>query len=242
MRALIPLVLLLLVSCGAKEPASPAAAPPAAAQASLAPLAAEQAVAVPSPGSARDVEWVDPEPPDAQARAEQAVGAAWNRDKSTPLTMRITTIVDRRSGIGGFATALAARSASIDERLDRLNAKVTGQEITITLSGSVLFDFDQADIRPDAERTLSEVAEVLNTYSDRPVRIEGHTDSIASDSYNQGLSERRARSVASWLKAHGVRSSISTVGHGETRPVGDNATAAGRQQNRRVELVIGSAS
>lgn len=233
MRRAIPLVLILLAACGGKE--RTAAAPAEEVKTAAAPAEA--------PGGPAEVDWIDPEPAGAQARAEQAVGAEWNRNKSTLLTMRITTLVDRTSGIEGFASALAARNVSVDERLARLGAKVTDQQIVITLPGSVLFDFDKADIRADAERTLAEVVEVIGAYAGRPVRIEGHTDSMASDSYNQALSERRAKSVASWLAGRGVPAArLSTAGLGETRPVGDNATAAGRQRNRRVEIVIGKVS
>lgn len=195
----------------------------------------------------RTVEWQDPEPPDAQARAEAAVGAAWNRDKtaalgearSARLAMRIGTLVDRTGRIGGGAGEIARTQGSLDQRLDRLGAEVSETEVRIRLSGSVLFDFDSNAIRPDAERTLSEVAEVLQAYPGRPVRIEGHTDSIASDSYNEALSEQRAAAVKHWLAAHGVEAGrMTTSGFGESRPAADNATAAGRQKNRRVEIVV----
>ena len=81
--------------------------------------------------------------------------------------------------------------------------------------------------------------EVVTAYSGRPARIEGHTDSIASESYNQKLSERPAQSVADWLAAHDIESSrLKVVGWGENQPVAENTSAEGRQQNRRVELII----
>lgn len=227
MRRALVLLAFLAAACGADERSAPPerAAPPAAA---------------PAPAAAADVDWIDPEPPDAQARAEQALRAASNRDKTTALQMRITTLVDRTTGIEGFASALAARNVSVDERLSRLGARVTEQEIVISLPGSVLFDFDSAEIRADAETTLRDVAEVLNAHGDRPVRVEGHTDSIASDAYNMTLSEKRAKSVAAWLAAHGVTAArVTTAGRGETQPVAGNDTPAGRQKNRRVEIVIG---
>lgn len=237
MRLLIPVAVLFLAACGAGKGEAPAVA--AASEASLAPSAASApSSAAAEPG--RGADWIDPEPADAQARAEAVVNAPFNKDRSTELAMHITTLVDRRTGIEGFASALAAREVPVDERLGRLGAKVTEHEIVITLSGSVLFDFDKAEIRPDAERTLADVVEVLKAYEKRPVRVEGHTDAISSDAYNQALSERRARAVASWLTTHDVTASrISTSGFGESRPIGDNATSAGRQQNRRVEIVIG---
>ena len=70
------------------------------------------------------------------------------------------------------------------------------------------------------------------------MRVEGHTDSIASDDYNQKLSERRAQSVQRWLAANGVKGAVAARGFGESKPVAANDSAAGRQQNRRVEIVI----
>ena len=183
--------------------------------------------------------WVDPEPPGAQEIAEQVVSAAWNQDKVTHLTMSITTLVDTKTGLEGFRTAVAATGTMLDERLGRLGAEVTGTEVTIRLPGSVLFDFDSAQIRPDAERTLAEVAEVIKGYPKRPVRIEGHTDSVASDDYNQKLSERRAGSVRAWLAGKAIETGrLTPRGLGESKPVADNGTAEGRQRNRRVEVII----
>ncbi|HEX4954696.1 MAG TPA: OmpA family protein [Thermoanaerobaculia bacterium] len=183
--------------------------------------------------------WVDPEPPGAQALAEAVLAAEWNADKTTRLAMHITTLVDTTTGIEGFQSTVAGADTSLAGRLSRLGAEETATEVTIRLPGAVLFDFDSAALRLDAERTLAEVAEVLAAYGTRPARIEGHTDSIASEEYNQRLSLERAESVRSWLAAHGVAAGrLATVGHGESRPVADNATAAGRQQNRRVEIVV----
>lgn len=189
--------------------------------------------------AAARVPWEDPEPPAAQALAEEVVGAPWNQDKTTRLAMHITTLVDSRTGLVGFGSEIAATATGLDDRLSRLGAVETATEVTIRLPGSVLFDFDSAAIRPDAERTLGEVAEVLAGYPGRPARIEGHTDSIASTDYNLRLSERRAASVRDWLVAHGVAAGrLTPSGRGEAQPVADNSTAAGRQRNRRVEVVV----
>ena len=241
MRSGLVLLALLAVACHRDDGAGPATG------AGANPSSGDRAAAG-SPAAATDdrrapagsFAWEDPEPPGAQAIAEAAVAAPWNAAKTTRLTMSITTLVDRTTAIAGGSTAgVAAREVSLAERLDRLHATVTGQEIVIRLASSVLFDFDRAELRADAERLLSEVAAVATAHADRAVRVEGHTDAIGSDAYNQSLSERRAAAVASWLAAHGVaRNRLQTVGHGEGRPVGDNATAAGRQQNRRVEIVL----
>jgi outer membrane protein OmpA-like peptidoglycan-associated protein len=223
----------LTVACGDTAPAPP----PTAAPAGGGDRAAGGSLSVaPAAGGG----WVDPEPPGAQAIAEQNVSAAWNADKVTRLQMSITTLLtDTTTGLIGSKTGTAAAGATLDERLTRLGAQVTGTEVTIRLPGSVLFDFDSANIRPDAERTLIEVAEVLKAYGQRPMRIEGHTDSVASDDYNLKLSERRAQSVQAWLASRGgVKAALSTKGWGESRPAATNDTAAGRQQNRRVEVII----
>lgn len=237
-------------ACGHAADSPPPAGPSAGAASSPAPerRAAETAprgaasAPVPAPAAPAPaaVPWEDPEPPDAEARAEEVVGAEWNRDKTTRLTMTMSPLVDRTTGLSGFRSALAATGTSLDDRLARLGAVVTDTEVTIRLPGSILFDFDSADLRGDAEATLAEVAGALAAMSGRPIRIEGHTDSIASEAYNLALSQRRAAAVKAWLAGHGVEAArMTTVGLGESRPVADNSTAAGRQRNRRVEIVVG---
>ena len=217
----------VVLGCGGKEqPSGGQALPPAqstAGQAGVPVLHQEE----------------DPEPADAQARAEAVVNADFNRDKTTKLTMRMTSIVGQTSSLEGWSSTLASSSDKIEDRLSRLGAKVTETEVTIQLPGAILFDFDSSAIRPDAERALNDVAQVIQAYAARPVRIEGHTDAIASDDYNQSLSKRRAQSVMDWLSAHGVeRTRLASFGFGETKPVAPNDDAAGRQRNRRVEVVI----
>ena len=113
----------------------------------------------------------------------------------------------------------------------------------ITLADGVLFDFDKADIRPDASATLDKVAKALGQVGDRPIRVSGHTDAIGTDAYNQGLSERRASSVEQALRQRGVSAPMTSRGYGETRPVAPNRlndkdNPAGRQLNRRVEIFV----
>lgn len=183
--------------------------------------------------------WADPEPVGAQKLAEEFLGAPWNTDKATALEMRITTLVARTTGLTGFGSSLVPVDSTLDSRLERLGAEVTDHDVTIRLPGSILFDFNKASIRPDAERTLAEVLEVLKAYANRPIRIEGHTDVIASEAYNQDLSERRAASVRDWLMRNGLAATaLQIVGRGESQPVADNSTPEGRQMNRRVEIII----
>lgn len=113
------------------------------------------------------------------------------------------------------------------------------QFTTTTLNVETLFDFDSAVLRSTGREALGSLAATLthadNTYS--AVVIEGHTCSIGPAAYNQGLSERRAQAAANYLIEQGVRSdAVRVIGHGETRPIADNATRAGREANRRVEI------
>jgi OmpA-OmpF porin, OOP family len=108
----------------------------------------------------------------------------------------------------------------------------------IVLRG-VNFDFDKSNIRPDAAVILDEAVRILGTGSGPAVMVEGHTDWIGTDAYNQGLSERRANSVMNYLVDHGVDASrLSTAGYGESRPIASNQTREGRALNRRVELLV----
>jgi OmpA-OmpF porin, OOP family len=107
----------------------------------------------------------------------------------------------------------------------------------IVLRG-VNFDFNSADIRPEARPVLDQGAELLKANPGVEVRVEGHTDSIGSPEYNQALSVRRAESVFSYLVNHGVDPERCRVeGFGESHPIASNETDAGRAQNRRVELI-----
>ena len=109
---------------------------------------------------------------------------------------------------------------------------------TIVLRG-INFDFDKATIKAEFEGVLEAGAEVLKENPGVRVQVAGYTDSVGTDEYNQGLSERRANAVLGYLSSHGVDASrLSATGFGEANPVADNATADGRSQNRRVELNI----
>lgn len=113
------------------------------------------------------------------------------------------------------------------------------QDETIVLSdlGEVLFAFDSAELTPAAKATLGGVMGKLLADDVRNIKVDGHTDSVGTDAYNQGLSERRAASVMNYLSAQGVAADkLTSHGFGESRPVADNDSDAGRAQNRRVEI------
>ena len=113
--------------------------------------------------------------------------------------------------------------------------------LKLTLANEVSFDVDSAVIKPAFQPTLAKVAEVLTRYGDNEVTIVGHTDSTGSDAYNQSLSQRRAAAVLAELERLGVPASrLQALGEGESEPRASNTTAAGREQNRRVEILLQS--
>lgn len=115
----------------------------------------------------------------------------------------------------------------------------TERGLKLTFASKVLFDFDKTDIKESADKVLKEAVRILNSYVKQNISVEGHTDSYGSDDYNQRLSERRAESVADYLIREGVdKNRITTVGFGEKNPVATNKTSSGREQNRRVEILI----
>jgi outer membrane protein OmpA-like peptidoglycan-associated protein len=136
------------------------------------------------------------------------------------------------------ALAAQAELANTQQQLADLQAKKTDRGVVVTL-GDVLFDTGQATLKPGANLALTRLATFLNANTQTKIIIEGHTDSRGSDEYNEALSERRARAVATELTARGVSAdSFQTLGRGKAYPVASNDTPEGRQQNRRVEIVF----
>ncbi|HUO82249.1 MAG TPA: OmpA family protein [Gammaproteobacteria bacterium] len=127
-----------------------------------------------------------------------------------------------------------------------LEVKETETEIQIDLAADVLFEFDSAELQPQATEALQQAAAVIRERATGTVRIEGHTDSKGDDAYNQGLSERRANAVRDWFVNEGDLSDVSFVtrGLGESVPIAPNAKPdgaddpEGRQKNRRVEIRV----
>uniref|UniRef100_UPI003562B4F5 OmpA family protein n=1 Tax=Marinobacter sp. TaxID=50741 RepID=UPI003562B4F5 len=123
-------------------------------------------------------------------------------------------------------------------QMEAMQAEQTDRGMVLTL-GDVLFDLNRAELKSSGEDTVERLAEFMSEYEERRVRVEGYTDSTGEASYNQGLSERRAEAVRDALMDMGIsRDRIETRGFGEEYPVASNDSSAGRQQNRRVEIVI----
>lgn len=136
------------------------------------------------------------------------------------------------------ASRLAQERTQLEQQLSELQAEQTERGLVLTL-GDVLFDTNQATLNPGAADTIDRLAEFMREYPERTVLIEGHTDSRGSAEYNAQLSEQRADAVRDALLERGIENArIDIRGLGEGVPVASNDTAAGRQQNRRVEVVI----
>ncbi|WP_299323940.1 OmpA family protein [Parasphingopyxis sp.] len=156
---------------------------------------------------------------------------------------------ERIVGAGLGAVAGIAVGTYMDRQQRELEAATAGtgtniiregDNLYLQMPGSVAeFDVNSSQIRPQFRATLDEISQTLASYPETYIDIYGHTDSDGSDAYNLGLSNRRAESVANYLTGRGVnRARIATEGFGESQPIASNATAAGKQQNRRVEIRI----
>lgn len=201
---------------------------------------------------------------EAGAVAGAAVGAGLgaiigNQTGSTGAGVAIGSAIGALSG-GLIGNSLDNTNEALDQTDQRLEAqqreleenrrileelRSRGADVRRTDRGvvvnlpDVLFEFDSAHLTGPARSTVKDIAEVLSGYPERRVSVEGHTDSVGTVQYNIKLSEERARSVASDLSAYGVaRKKITTRGLGEGDPIASNRTEAGRQRNRRVEVII----
>lgn len=150
------------------------------------------------------------------------------------------------AGVGALAGAAVGnymdrQQAELRRQLADTGVSVTrqGDNIVLNMPSDVTFAVDQADIQPRFHPVLDDVAGILNSYPQTLIDVVGHADATGPDDYNQALSERRASSVAGYLTGRSVlRDRVYVAGMGERVPVASNATAEGRSQNRRVEIIL----
>ncbi|HVL02219.1 MAG TPA: OmpA family protein [Dongiaceae bacterium] len=182
--------------------------------------------------------------------ADRKVEIASAQAQSRLLQDQRKSLSEQREGARLDSRTLEADNAKLDtkaaqqqnEDLQRqiveLNAKTTERGLVITL-GDLLFATGKSELRGSASTHLDKLASFLNQHKDRTVVIEGHTDSVGSDGSNVSLSQRRADAVKTYLMHQSVESNrIEATGKGEGDPVATNDSASGRQQNRRVEVII----
>jgi outer membrane protein OmpA-like peptidoglycan-associated protein len=163
------------------------------------------------------------------ARTNEVNSALLQRDQATQRTEMADAARDQAT----------QQSAALQAQVDALKAKPTDRGLVLTL-GDVLFDTGKADLNPGAARNLDQLVQFLTDHPERRVEIDGYTDSVGMDSFNLDLSQRRADVVKSVLVNRGIDSSrIVSRGYGKDFSVASNAESAGRQLNRRVEIVIG---
>ena len=139
---------------------------------------------------------------------------------------------------------LAAQGSNLSAQGSSLSGTETGFNIQINLSSDVLFDFDKAELKPEADTELQKAADIIRQKGQGVILITGHTDSKGSDAYNQRLSLARAQAVKNWFEAKGLQQNYQLEGLGATRPIAPNThpdgsdNPEGRAQNRRVEIIV----
>ncbi len=181
-----------------------------------------------------------------QQAAAQAQAAAAQQQEAQAQAEAAKARAEQQAAEQAAAQA-AAQTAQMREKLrEQLNTVLQTQETArglIVNMSDVLFAFNKYELKPDAEIKLAKMAGILATYPNIKLQVEGYTDNIGSDDYNQKLSEQRAMAVQTFLMAQGVQpGNITAQGYGKSHPVADNSTNSGRAENRRVELVVSGSS
>lgn len=204
-------------------------------------------------GFAGQLKYQTPDDPNAITASESAVsalgpqrGAIVIKSSQHDIIAKSLELVGLSHATDGSGLSLKADIRGAEKVLRDLGAKKSDIGYELSLSGDVLFDFNKWNIKPEAEATLSKLADALKKLGDKQIAIEGHTDSVGSDSYNLDLSEKRAQSVRTWLIQKGgvATEKISARGLGESKPIAPNTlpdgsdNPEGRAKNRRVEIHI----
>jgi len=183
----------------------------------------------------------------------QQADTAWQEDHDNDVTDHLSYLTSRKIDLARAIASQAESKKAFDElsaqkdeirlkardaEIEKLKAKKVPQGILVTL-GDVLFDTARSDLKPGSLQKIYPLAEYLKEHAETMVKIEGHTDSQGSSDYNAGLSQMRSEAVRDFLISNGIAPErITAQGMGEDYPVATNSSAAGRQQNRRVEVTI----
>ncbi len=184
----------------------------------------------------------------------QTSKAVWGTAIGAATGAATGALVAKKSGTGAIVGGLAGAAVGggvgyyLDVQEAELRAELastgvgverTDDSIRLIMPGNITFKTDSADINAGFYATLNSVAKVLNKYSNSTVMVMGFTDNTGSDAYNMTLSKQRATAVAAYLQGQGVKANrFEVMGMGPSNPIASNDNAAGRQQNRRVEIKI----
>lgn len=186
----------------------------------------------------------DPKPAEPQAQASAASTTVMPQTASDASNASAPAADEQASAVASASSALSAQGNSLSAQGSGLSATETGFNIEINLSSDVLFDFDKAELKPEADADLQKAADIIRQKGQGVILITGHTDSKGSDAYNQRLSLARAQAVKNWFEAKGLQQNYQLEGLGATRPIAPNThpdgsdNPEGRAQNRRVEIIV----
>lgn len=183
--------------------------------------------------------------PNASASVpEQAPAAAPAEPVSSTLSAQGNNLSTQGSSLSAQGNNLSSQGSSLSAQGSSLSGTETGFNIQINLSSDVLFDFDKAELKPEADAELQKAADVIRQKGKGLILIIGYTDSKGSDAYNQRLSLARAQAVKNWFEAKGLNQNYQVKGQGATNPVAPNThpdgsdNPEGRAKNRRVEIIV----
>ena len=179
---------------------------------------------------------------------EQASKAAIGAVTGALIGAAVSSKSDRKKGAligaavgGGAGYYMDVQEKKLRDRLRGSGVSVTrqGSNISLNMPGNLTFDTNSTEITPSFFSVLNSVVLVFKEYPKTSIRVAGHTDSVGSESYNLGLSQKRAQAVASYFTAQGVaHQRFQVIGYGESVPIASNQSPEGRAQNRRVELLV----
>ncbi|WP_165011062.1 OmpA family protein [Neisseria yangbaofengii] len=189
----------------------------------------------------------EPKPVEAQQTSAANTASTPQMPSEAPATVSVqasAVFASAPSNLAAQGNGLSAQSSSLSAQGSSLSGTESAFNIRINLSSDVLFDFDKAELKPDADAELRKAADVIRQKGQGMILIAGHTDSKGSDAYNQRLSLARAQAVKDWFEAQGLKQNYTLEGHGATNPVAPNTlpdgsdNPEGRAQNRRVEIIV----
>lgn len=179
-----------------------------------------------------------------QTASDASNASAPAAEQASAVASASSTLSAQGNSLSAQGNSLSSQGSNLSAQGSGLSATETGFNIEINLSSDVLFDFDKAELKPEADADLQKAADIIRQKGQGVILITGHTDSKGSDAYNQRLSLARAQAVKNWFEAKGLQQNYQLEGLGATRPIAPNThpdgsdNPEGRAQNRRVEIIV----